>query len=499
MSEVVGPAAWERLRPKVEEALPGRLVSFEMEVPLRNGGMRWVNVSYIPHRDATGNVLGFAVLTTDVDERRRNEDAQRLLVSIDDATRGIDDSREVMRRIVGQVGRHFGVIRCAYGEVDSAAGTVDIIRGYTDGVPTVAGRYPLTRFGAGLAQEVLAGRLLAVDDVRSDPRTAEPAALAMFEAMQIRSLLLAPIMRGDSTVALLVVADRGARVWTPHQKELLEQIAQRTYFALASAQAVAELRESEQVLSLASRAGRMGAWRSDVLTNKVWWSVEMEDLFGLPPGGFNALGGTEATAFGLVHPDDAPRVAAEVAAAMKARTDYRVDFRFRHASGEWRWMEGRGQGFYDEQGELETLYGVGIDVTERKRDEEMLRRQASELAEADRRKDEFLAMLAHELRNPLAPIRNSLQYLQLKGPPTPELQSARDIIDRQVRQLVRLVDDLLDVSRISRGKIDLQKQRVNLNMVVESAVESSRPLIDASGSPARRPRCRSSRSSSRPT
>ncbi|MGZ9031964.1 MAG: hybrid sensor histidine kinase/response regulator, partial [Burkholderiaceae bacterium] len=113
------------------------------------------------------------------------------------------------------------------------------------------------------------------------------------------------------------------------------------------------------------------------------------------------------------------------------------------------------------------------------RDEELLRRQAAELAEADRRKDEFLAMLAHELRNPLAPIRNALQYLRLKGAATPELQSARDIIDRQVHQLVRLVDDLLDLSRISRGKIELQRQRANLNMVVESAVESSRPLIDA--------------------
>ena len=479
--DVVGPAAWERLRPKVEEALPGRNVSFEMEVPLREGGHRWVNVSYIPHRGGDGTVLGFAVLTTDVDERRRTEDAQRLLVNLDDATRGLADPHEVMLRIVEQVGRHFQVIRCAYGEVDSDARTVDIIRGYTDGVPTVAGRYPLSRFGAGLEQELLAGQVLAVEDVHVDPRTAEPAARATLDVMSIRSLLVAPIVRSDRTMAMLVVGDRTPRVWTRHQRELLAQIAQRTYFALASAEAVANLRESERVLSLASRAGGMGAWRRDVLTNKVWWSVEMEDLYGLPPGGFQALGGDEQAFYGLVHPDDRARVAAELSAALQGRTDYRTDFRFRHASGEWRWMEGRGQGFYSEQGQLEMVYGVGVDVTERKRHEEMLQRQAAELAEADRRKDEFLAMLAHELRNPLAPIRNALHYLQLKGPPMPELKSARSIIDRQVRQLVRLVDDLLDVSRISRGKIDLQKQRVNLNMVIESGLESSRPLIDAAG------------------
>ena len=479
-SEVVGLAAWNQLRPRVEEALAGHLVSFETEVALRDGDMRWVNVSYIPHIVASGEVVGFAVLTTDVDERRRTEDAQRLLVSLDDATRGVDDPREVMLRIVTQVGRHFGVIRCAYGEIDSGAGTVDIIRGYTEGVSTVAGRYPLARFGAALAEEMLAGRVTAVDDVRADRRTAEPGAQATFEAMHVRSLLLAPILRGDRAVAVLIIAHRVPRTWTPYQRELLAQIAQRSYFALATAQAVADLRQSEQVLSLASRAGRMGVWWRDAATDKVWWSAEMEDIFGLPPGGFQALGGHESTFLDLVHPEDRPRLVGEITKAVAARFDYRADFRFRHASGEWRWMEGRGQGFYNAQGQLETMYGVGIDVTERKRDEEMLRLQAAELAEADRRKDEFLAMLAHELRNPLAPIRNSLQYLQLKGPPTPELQSARDIIDRQIRQLVRLVDDLLDISRISRGKIDLQKQRINLNMVVESAVESSRPLIDAS-------------------
>jgi len=100
------------------------------------------------------------------------------------------------------------------------------------------------------------------------------------------------------------------------------------------------------------------------------------------------------------------------------------------------------------------------------------------LKESDRRKDEFLAILAHELRNPLAPIRNAVQILRAKGPPAPEMQWAADVIDRQVHQMSRLVDDLLDVSRITRGKIQLQKERVELAAVVNSAVEASRPLID---------------------
>jgi signal transduction histidine kinase len=104
-----------------------------------------------------------------------------------------------------------------------------------------------------------------------------------------------------------------------------------------------------------------------------------------------------------------------------------------------------------------------------------------DVQEANRRKNEFLAMLAHELRNPLAPIRNAVEVLRVRGAATPELEWARGVIDRQVQHLVRLVDDLLDVSRITRGKIQLKKEPVDLMAVVSRAVETSRPLIDEHG------------------
>lgn len=103
------------------------------------------------------------------------------------------------------------------------------------------------------------------------------------------------------------------------------------------------------------------------------------------------------------------------------------------------------------------------------------------LREADRRKDEFLAMLAHELRNPLAPVRHAVQILRAKGPPAPDLQWAQDIIDRQVKVMSRLVDDLLDVSRITRGKIELRRERVALATVLGTAVEASRPTMETWG------------------
>ena len=105
----------------------------------------------------------------------------------------------------------------------------------------------------------------------------------------------------------------------------------------------------------------------------------------------------------------------------------------------------------------------------------------AELRDANRRKDEFLATLAHELRNPLAPVRNAVQLLRLKGLATPELQWSAEVIDRQVQAMSRLIDDLMDVSRINQGKIELRQDWVTAEDVLRDAVESSRPLIDECG------------------
>lgn len=108
-------------------------------------------------------------------------------------------------------------------------------------------------------------------------------------------------------------------------------------------------------------------------------------------------------------------------------------------------------------------------------------RLCARLRDQDRRKDEFLAVLAHELRNPLAPIQNAVQILRARGPAEPILEGARNVIDRQARQLARLVEDLLDLSRITTGKLELRRTRIDLEDVLQAAVETSRPLIEAAG------------------
>jgi PAS domain S-box-containing protein len=126
----------------------------------------------------------------------------------------------------------------------------------------------------------------------------------------------------------------------------------------------------------------------------------------------------------------------------------------------------------DEEGRVIGASKIARDITERKRTEAALR-------EADRRKDEFLALLAHELRNPLAPLRNGLQVLRLAGSDTDTIAQVRAMMDRQLEHMVRLIDDLLDISRISQNKIELRRARVPLAAIIDAAVETARPAIEA--------------------
>lgn len=176
----------------------------------------------------------------------------------------------------------------------------------------------------------------------------------------------------------------------------------------------------------------------------------------------------------VLHPDDYQRCTAAWQAALRAGTDYEIEVRNRRRDGAYRWFLTRATPIRDAAGRVVEWYGSTTDIHDRKVAEEVLR-------DADRKKDEFLATLAHELRNPLAPIRNAVQVLTAKVMADPALARVGEMIDRQVRVMARLLDDLLDVSRITRGKLELRRGRVELAAVVASAVETSRPLLDAAG------------------
>jgi two-component system CheB/CheR fusion protein len=238
--------------------------------------------------------------------------------------------------------------------------------------------------------------------------------------------------------------------------------------------AEAALRDSERLLAQSQRAARVGSWElqledlDDVNANPLRWSDEAYRIFGYEPGRVVV---TNDLFFHAVHPDDRAAIAAAVAESLRGGDTYEIEHRIVRPDGTHRVVQQWAHIERDAEGRPLRMLGTCQDVTERRAAEEALR-------EADRRKDEFLAMLGHELRNPLAPIRNGLAVLRHRGGADPTVARVLTLMERQVAHAARLIDDLLDVSRVTRGVIELRREPVILADVVTRALEEARPDLE---------------------
>jgi signal transduction histidine kinase len=178
-----------------------------------------------------------------------------------------------------------------------------------------------------------------------------------------------------------------------------------------------------------------------------------------------------------IHPDDQAHVTAAIEQAVRNKTVFELEHRVIRADGTLGWTFSRAIPRLDKNGSILEWFGAASDVTEHRRAQDALIRQQDRLEAADRQKDEFLAMLAHELRNPLAPIRNAGELLARSGPLNPPARAAVSTIERQVSHLTRLVDDLLDVSRITQGRIELRRRPTSIAEVVTRGLETVDPII----------------------
>jgi len=229
-----------------------------------------------------------------------------------------------------------------------------------------------------------------------------------------------------------------------------------------------QLRVSEERLSLALEAGQLGTWDWNILTGHVTWSENHELLFGLPPGRFN---GTYDAFLACVHPEDRDLITQAVSRALET-SDYNQEFRVLWPDGSVHWIIGKGQFFYDQSGQPTRMIGVVLDISERKQREAELQRYAEELMQANRLKDEFLAIVSHELRTPLNAILGWTQLLLSRNFDNATKIRSLQTIERNAIQQKQLIEDILDVSRLIRGQIQLQVSAVDLVSVIENAINS---------------------------
>ncbi len=251
---------------------------------------------------------------------------------------------------------------------------------------------------------------------------------------------------------------------------LFKDITERRRAQMQLALALTELRESKSRFDLVKDGAQVGFWFCDLPLYKLMWDDRVKDHFWLPPDADVTI----ETFYQQLHPADRERTRQAIEAAIANRTQYDIEYRTLDPEGREKWIRAIGRTFYDPQETPIRFDGVTLEITDRRHAE-------AALLDADRRKDEFLAMLAHELRNPLAPIRNATQVLKVTGADDPRQRWAHDVIERQTQHITRLVDDLLDVSRITQGMIALRRERVEMATVLERAIETNRPLAEARG------------------
>jgi PAS domain S-box-containing protein len=229
----------------------------------------------------------------------------------------------------------------------------------------------------------------------------------------------------------------------------------------------AALRESEQRFATLAEGSPVLLWVNG-LAGHEFVNRAYREFVGVDSD--DELSGDDWTRF--VHPEDREHYVNAYRRAVAVQANFTAEFRFRRSDGEYRWMRSDATPRFSDDGELVGYVGATVDITERREAEEALRI-------ADRQKDEFLAMLAHELRNPLAPIRNASEVLALRYAGDPQAAVPVAMLRRQTDHLARLLDDLLDVTRIAQGRVALEQQPLEIGALVEQAIETVGPLAQA--------------------
>ncbi|MBX3452532.1 MAG: PAS domain S-box protein [Planctomycetaceae bacterium] len=414
--------------PALRALREGRVVGLANHTILisRDGTERPIDDSAAPIRDAAGNLIGSVLVFRDISERRRREWELR--------------QREEYLRTV----------------VETTPACIKVVA--ADGTLVSMNTPGLRMIDAERLEDVQGKSVYSL---------VSPEYREVFRQFNER------ICRGESGILEFEIEGlKGTRRhMESHAAPLrgpdgsLQQLA-ITYDVTDRKRVDAILRESEEKLRLLANTIPQLAWMARPDGYIFWYNRRWFDYTGTTPEQMEGWG------WQTVHdPETLPHVMEQWKRSLSNGEPFDMVFPLRGSDGVFRPFLTRVNPFKDAQGRILYWFGTNTDISEFKRMEAALR-------DADRRKDEFLATLAHELRNPLAPIRNALQILKMPRVEAELIEQTRDMMERQVHHLVRLVDDLLDVSRVMRGKIELRREPVELAAIIARAVETAKPLIE---------------------
>jgi signal transduction histidine kinase/CheY-like chemotaxis protein len=447
---------WDIIGPQIDHIMAGGAATWHENqlVPVTRHGRRenvyWTyGNSPIPDPAAPHGVGGVLVVCTETTRQVLTEQRQRFLVELGDALRPQNDARRIIATAIEAMGKYLGVSRVGYGQVQADDERIELETNYTHGVAPVLGMFRLEEFGIHTVAGHRRGETVVCNDIALDPSLDT----AKWGAIETRAFVSVPLVLGGRFRASLFVHDRESRVWSSNEVTLIERVATRIWEAVERAQAEARLLLTTQRFELALQGSFVSLAYQD-LDLRYTWSYNFPTKLG------ETLGKTDADLF---CPQDAAVLIGIKRDVLASRASRRQTVTV-HAQGSSTYFDLLVEPILGTDGMVQGVKCAAFDITDRKN---------AELA-----KDLFLATLSHELRNPLAPIRNAAQILASPALSPQRLQWAQSVIQRQVKHMAWLLDDLLDVARITQGKLQLKKERITLDSMVDAAVEAAQPLLD---------------------
>lgn len=406
----------------------GRPFEAECRLLRRDGETRWHLVRTVPVHDDAGNVKQWCSTLTDIDDIKRAEQARR-------------EFDERYHALFGAIDEGFAIIELLFDE-ETRCRDFTFLETNSSFERQTGFRDVLGVTGRELVPELDDSWFRIYGDVAltGKPHRFDKAVPALGRWFSVYAL----------------------RVGAVHERKLavvFSDVTEQRRRELA-------LRESEERFrTLADNIAQL-AWMMDAHGVPFWYNQRWYDYTGSVQGEEDVVRG--------VHPAHAERVRRKLQQCIASGEPWDDTFPLQGADGQHRWFLARAGPIHNDAGEVVRWFGTHTDITEHRRAQEAL-------TEADRRKDEFLAVLAHELRNPLAPVRSAADLLSARGSRAPELQRASQIIGRQVNHMSRLIDDLLDVSRVARGQIQLRVELCDLAQIVRTAAEDYQSTFDETG------------------
>ncbi|MCW8194865.1 PAS domain-containing protein [Proteobacteria bacterium 005FR1] len=401
----------------------------------------------------------------------REAAANSFRIALADVLRPLETSQDIQRESARVIAEYFKVPRVNFAVIDSEREFAIVHEEYADNVPSAVGVHRVADYRHIFEHDDT--RVVTVFDLKQSTEFSDEERQA-YRHLQIDAFVIIRLIKKNRVAGVLTVADTKPHHWHHADVALMQDAAERIWSAIERTEAEAELRKSEERYRLVGQATNDILWDWNPVTNKVEWNDSLYTTLGYKPEEIQDI----LTWRELVHPDDKQRVVSRYFKVMDAHENIWTDeYQLRRKDGTYATLLDRGLIARDETGRPYRMVGSMMDLTERRRAEEALREANAKLVDSDRRKDEFLAMLAHELRNPLAAIHNTVQLLD-RVSRDDRTRHFLEILRRQSETLGGLVDDLLDVSRVTRGLVMLRQEAVNMNAIAERALESIRILAE---------------------